>query len=165
MSEPFIAEIRIVAFDFAPRGWALCNGQVLAIAQNQALFSLLGTTYGGNGQTTFALPDLRGRTPAHFGSGVTLGQSAGTQTHTLTTEEAGGHTHGVIASSDRADRLSPVGNFWANGGETSYADSADTVMAAGLVSSAGGSQPHTNLAPYLTVSFIIALVGVFPSRN
>jgi microcystin-dependent protein len=165
MSEPFLGEIRIVAFNFAPRGWAMCNGQVLPINQNQALFSILGTTYGGNGTTTFALPDLRARSPVHVGAGVLLGQTAGEETHLLGTLEMATHTHPVSASSNQADQNSPVGNFWANAGETSYAATADTLMSADLVSSVGGSQPHQNMPPYLVLTVIIALQGVFPSRN
>jgi microcystin-dependent protein len=154
----------MVSFVFAPRGWALCSGQVLAIAQNQALFSLLGTTYGGNGQTTFALPDLRGRVPLHFGTG-TLGEAAGTETHTLLATELPTHTHTVVASSNAADSVSPAGAFWTNAGQTNFAGTANGTMAANSVQVVGGSQPHNNLSPYLTVNFIIALQGVFPSRN
>src|SRR3954454_23569417 len=128
MAEPFLAELRLMSFNFAPKGWAQCNGQFLPINQNQALFSLLGTTYGGNGQTTFALPDLRSRSPVHVGAGVGLGESAGVENLTLSTIELPTHTHTAVASSNTADQKSPVGNFWANGGETSYADIHDTAM-------------------------------------
>ena len=169
MSEPFIAQIMMFGGNFAPRGWALCNGQILPIAQNTALFSLLGVTFGGNGQTTFALPDLRGRVPVHPGQGpglsnVGLGQSAGQETVTLTQNEAPQHNHGVAASNGGATASRPAGSFLAAGG--SYATASDgTTMNPGMVGVAGGSQPHENRQPYLGVNFIIALEGIFPSRN
>jgi microcystin-dependent protein len=166
MSEPFLGEVRIVAFTFAPRGWAFCNGQVLPINQNQALFSLLGTTYGGNGTTTFALPDLQGRTPLHAGNGVALGQRGGEDSHALGVSEMPAHVHPAAASSNTADQVSPVGNYWAvSGAYTAYAGAPNEAMAPQAVGAAGGGQPHPNLSPYLTVNFVIALVGLFPSRS
>lgn len=170
MATPFIAEIRIFSFDFPPRNWAQCNGQLLPIAQNQALFSLLGTTYGGNGITTFALPDLRGRTPIHWGLGAglsnyDLGQVGGTETVTLNTNQTPVHTHAVTASSNTADVTSPANAFWADGGVAAYSGTPSSALAATALSTVGSSAPHENHAPYLTLNICIALAGVFPSRN
>jgi microcystin-dependent protein len=166
MSEPFIAEIRIVAFDFAPRGWALCNGQMLPINQNQALFSLLGTTYGGDGMTTFALPDLRGRSPAHPGTQITLGERGGEENHTLTSSEMPTHNHPAKGDTASASASSPTGNVWAASADNPFSSSApNTALNAASVGAAGGSQPHPNLQPYLAVNFVIALQGIYPSRN
>lgn len=166
MSDPFLSEIKMVSFNFPPKGWAFCNGQLLPINQNQALFSLLGTTYGGNGQTTFALPDLRGRTAVHFSDGIALGQSAGEETHTLTVAEMAGHTHPVQGNSSPANVATSVGNVWAQQGANPFSNSqANASMGQSTVTPIGGSQPHPNLQPYLVVSFVIALQGVFPSRN
>jgi len=170
MSEPFLSEIKIVSFNFPPKGWALCNGQLLPINQNQALFALLGTTYGGNGQTNFALPNLRGRLPIHMGNGHTLGEAAGSTAVTVNLQQLPTHTHVAVGVSDIADLQTPVGNFIAAVDtavfESIYADpSAFLSMAAGGVSSVGGSQPHNNMMPYLVLNFIIALQGIFPSRN
>lgn len=176
MSEPFIGEIRMVGFTYAPQGWALCDGQLLSIAQNSALFALLGTTYGGNGQTTFALPDFRGRVPLHPGQGpglspYVLGQSSGVETVTLTTNQMPAHSHTVAANSNPGEVESPSGYFPAaiadpNSGSplNAFASSANTAMNPAMVSAAGGNQPHTNLQPSLCVNFIIALEGIFPSR-
>ncbi len=166
MADPFLSEIRIFSFGFAPRGWALCNGQLLPINQNQALFSLLGTTYGGNGQTTFALPNLRGRVPMHEGNGLFLGQQAGAELHTLLASEMATHTHQVRASANSPSVTSPNGNFWAaNTGFSPYGVVADVSMSALAVGNVGGNQPHENRSPYLTLNFCIALQGIFPSRN
>ncbi len=166
MAEPYLAEIRIVSFNFAPKGWALCNGQLLPINQNQALFSLLGTTYGGDGRTTFALPNLQGRTPLHVGGGFVQGESAGEEAHILTSGEMPAHTHPAVASSNPADQSSPVNNYWAvSQSYTAYASSSNETMAPQAVSSVGGSQAHPNLSPYLVLNFVIALQGIFPSRN
>lgn len=167
MSEPFLAEIKIMAFSFAPKGWALCNGQILPINQNQALFSLLGTTYGGNGQTTFALPDLRGRTPVHTGPTVTLGQKAGEENHTVINSEMPAHNHPVSASSTQSDAPVPAGNLLGADTTSIYApaDANLVALVPGTISTAGGSQPHNNMQPYLTLNFCIALQGIFPSRN
>jgi microcystin-dependent protein len=142
----------------------LCNGQTLPINQNQALFALLGTTYGGNGQTTFALPDLRGRVPLHTGgSFTTLGERAGEEAHTLNALEAA-HSHAGIGNATTADQAAPTGHFWGNAGLSNYAAFANSSMAA-TVSTVGGGQSHENRSPYLTLNFVIALVGIFPSRN
>ena len=171
MSEPFIAEIVMFAGTFAPRGWAFCNGQLLAIAQNQALFLILGTTFGGNGQTTFALPDLRSRVPIHAGgqagpglSNVNLGEVGGSETVTLLQTQMPQHSHGVAASNGAAGASRPANNFLAAGG--AYASASDgTVMNPAMIGVSGGGQPHENRQPYLGVNFMIALEGIFPSRN
>jgi microcystin-dependent protein len=164
MADPFLSEIRIMSFNFAPRGWAFCNGQLLPINQNQALFSLLGTTYGGNGQTTFALPNLQGRVPIHFGSGHTLGEAAGEQAHTLIQAELPTHLHVLNGSATNADVVIPTGNVLAQSSQL-YGPAAQLTAldpsSNGLV---GGSQAHLNMQPFLTLNFCIALVGVFPSQ-
>lgn len=172
MAEPFLSEIRIFSFSFAPKGWALCNGQLLPINQNQALFSLLGTTYGGDGRVNFALPDLRGRVPFHVGNGHTLGERGGEESHTLTISEAPFHVHTLqgnnaqVGIDANATHGSPVGNFWANHGKTVYSTSdPDAVMSPAAVTNVGGSQPHENRSPYLVLNFCIALQGIFPSPN
>jgi len=166
MAEPFLGEIRIVSFNFAPKGWALCNGQLLPINQNQALFSLFGTTYGGDGRVNFALPDLRGRVPLHFGNGMTLGERSGQETDTLSVSEMPAHTHVWQASGANANNVSPTGNFLAKAGSNLYTDAAGfTPMNAGASTAAGGSQPHTNRQPYLVLNFCVALQGIFPSPN
>jgi microcystin-dependent protein len=164
MGTPYLAEIRIVSFNFAPKGWALCNGQLLPINQNQALFSLLGTTYGGDGRVNFALPNLQGRVPIHFGATLIQGESAGETTHTLNISEMPTHTNGPMASSNPADRSTPAGNLWASGDEDAYVSSPDTGMNPTLSLPAGESQPHENMPPYLILNFVIALQGIFPSR-
>ncbi|MGC3988448.1 MAG: tail fiber protein [Chthoniobacteraceae bacterium] len=165
MSTPYLAEIRITSFNFAPKGWALCNGQLLAISQNQALFALLGTTYGGNGVTTFGLPNLQGRTPVHFGNGITLGELGGEASHTLLVTEMPAHNHVPVGNSGAATLDDPTGQLWANGGFQNYATSSNTTMNAASIGNTGGSQPHNNLQPYLVLNFIIALQGIFPSQN
>jgi microcystin-dependent protein len=166
--DPFLGEIRLFAGNFAPNGWALCNGQIMSIAQNTALFSLLGTTYGGNGQTTFALPDLRGRVPVHAGQGpnlsnYSLGQQGGVESVTLTTNHMPAHTHTLNASSNDETTNRPTNAVPAKGGV--YDGTLNTTMNPGVVGNAGGSQPHENLPPHLTLNYIIALQGIFPSRN
>lgn len=165
MASPFIAEIRIMSFNFAPKGWALCNGQLLPINQNQALFALLGTTFGGNGQTNFALPNLQGRTPIHVGNSHTLGEAAGTISVTLTTGQMPTHNHFVAANSANGTTSTPTNNLLAsylNG----YAPVASTTtLAPDELTSTGGNQPHENRQPYLTLNFCIALQGIFPSQN
>lgn len=166
MSEPFLAEVKICGFAFPPKGWALCNGQILPINQNQALFSLLGTTYGGDGRVTFALPDLRARTPVHFGDGVQLGESGGAHAVTLTEAQLATHGH-LRATSNQATSITPVGNVLANAarrGVAAFADPANTAVMIGA-QSVGGGQPHTNDQPSLVLSFVIALQGIFPSRD
>jgi microcystin-dependent protein len=176
MAEPFLAEIRICSFSFAPKGWAQCNGQLLPINQNQALFSLLGTTYGGNGQTNFALPDLRGRMPAHSGTGhgetLGLGERGGEEAHSLSVAETAGHSHRLRASTEFTNNTVPGAGLTGakkRGGLNIYAaaGSAGVAMHAGSIapSSGGGSQPHNNLQPYLALNFVIALQGIFPSQT
>lgn len=164
MAEPFLSEIRIMSFVFAPRGWALCNGQLLPINQNQGLFSLLGTTFGGDGRVNFALPDLRGRTPIHVGSGHTLGERGGEQAHTLSIAEIPTHTHVLSGTSNNGTALVPNGNLLAKEPNFLY-HSPDSLVAtnAGSVANVGGSQAHLNMQPFLTLSFCIALQGIFPS--
>lgn len=173
MSQPFMGEIRLMAFTYAPRGWAMCNGQIMAISQNSALFSLLGTYYGGNGQTTFALPDFRGRLPVHQGQGNglaprTLGEISGQENVTLTTPQIPMHNHpfAVPATSEDATLKNPVGNAPASTGTSIYGPAAQGEGGAQSVTGvAGGSQAHNNMQPYLVVNFCIALEGIYPSRN
>jgi microcystin-dependent protein len=171
MSDPFLGELKLFPYNFAPRGWAFCNGQILSIAQNTALFSLLGTTYGGNGQTTFALPDLRGRVPISAGQGpglsnYSLGQVGGTETETLLIQQMPMHTHLVQASTGDATTSQPGGNVLAAVGGGAYAaPPTDATMAPNMIATSGGSQPHNNVSPYLTLNWCIALAGIFPSRN
>lgn len=172
MSEPFLSEIRIMSFNFPPRGWAQCNGQLLPINQNQALFSLLGTTYGGDGRVNFALPDLRGRVPFHMGGGYSLGQRGGEETHTLSTAEMPTHTHtltgnnAVVGAGATATVVSPLGSYWANTGKSIFSSSPpNSQMSPQTVSTVGGGQGHENREPYLTLNFCIALQGIFPSQN
>jgi microcystin-dependent protein len=167
MAEPFLSEIRIMSFNFAPKGWALCNGQLLPINQNQALFSLLGTTYGGDGRTTFALPDLRDRAPIHVGAGFVLGERGGEQAHTVASGELPAHTHTVNASSSDGNAVIPTSNVLASSLNQSYRapDQALTSLVSGTIANTGGSQPHENMQPYLVLTFCIALQGIFPSQN
>lgn len=173
MASPYIGEIKMFGFNFAPRGWAFTNGQLLAINQNQALFSLLGTTYGGNGQTSFALPDLRDRTPLHFGSSVfgnyPQGSIGGGANHTLLSAELPLHSHSVVSTTAAAPAaaIGPENALPAVAGHQPYRSGAvqSVQMKTGLVQNAGGGQPHSNLQPYLVVNFCIALTGIFPSRN
>jgi microcystin-dependent protein len=165
MAEPFLSEIRIMSFNFAPKGWALCDGQLLPINQNQALFSLLGTTFGGDGRVNFGLPDLRGRTPIHVGSGHTLGERGGEQAHTLSIAEIPTHTHRVMASSAAASDNIPSNTLvLAQSGFDAYRPPSNpAAMNPGTVANVGGSQAHLNMQPFLTLSFCIALQGIFPS--
>lgn len=178
MSEPFLAEVKIVGFTFAPRGWAFCDGQILPINQNQSLFSLLGTTYGGDGRTSFALPDLRGRTPVHEGGGtsghtVNLGQKLGEETHVLTTQEIPNHDHVAngAAAGETQNTSSPGGALLAqtSGGRrplVPYGPAGNLVTLAGAsVGQAGSNQGHENMQPFLALNFCIALLGIFPPRN
>lgn len=166
MSEPYIGEIRLFAGNFAPVNWAFCNGQILAISENEALFNLIGTTYGGDGQTTFALPNLQSRVPVHVGSGFVLAQTGGTETVTLTVNQMPAHTHPAQATSGAGTSNNPAGNAWANWPGSQFSDQGITAaMNAGAIGFAGGSQPHENLMPYLTINFIIALYGVFPTQS
>ncbi len=165
MANPFLSEIRLFSFGFPPKGWALCNGQLLPINQNQALFSLLGTTYGGDGRVNFALPDLQGRIPIHMGNGHTLGERGGEQAHTLSISELPAHNHLVNASTAAADASNPVGAVWADGAKSNFAGSSSAGMDPAAVLPTGGSQPHLNLPPFLTLNFCIALQGIFPSQT
>jgi microcystin-dependent protein len=172
VSEPFVGEIRMFGFNFPPQGWALCDGQLLSISQNAALFSLLGTTYGGDGESTFALPDLRSRVPVSQGQGDGLssyaeGQAGGTETVTLAAAQMPAHTHAVSASSSPAASERPAGRVLARSPDHSYIPEpdTDTVMNAKMIGAAGNSQPHDNIQPYLALNFCIALQGVFPARE
>jgi len=167
MASSFMGEIRLVAFNFAPQGWAQCNGQFLPINQNQALFSLLGTTYGGNGQTTFALPDFRARVPIHMGGGHTLGEKAGENAHTLSVSEIPTHTHVLSGSSNAGTALLPGNNLLAQSNNQFYQTNINslTAMHASCISPVGGSQAHENRQPYLALLFCISLQGIFPSQN
>jgi len=165
MSEPFLAEVRMVGFNFAPRGWAFCDGQILPINQNQSLYSLLGTTYGGDGRTSFALPDLRGRVPLHVGNGHSEGNKGGEETHTLDVAEMPSHDHIAQASSAQADTNIPINNILAQALNV-YADATTTTtLRTGSVTHTGGGHAHNNMQPSLAVNFCIALQGLFPSRN
>lgn len=175
--EPYIGEIKMFGGNFAPRGWALCNGQLLSIAQNTALFSILGVTYGGNGQTTFALPNLMGRVPMHWGQGAgltnrVLGETAGTETVTLLNSQMPAHNHLVSAATTSGNQPNPEGNYLGvttnpQEGTTfdTYTTTPNTTMNVATISASGGSQPHANMQPYQCVSFIIALEGIFPPRD
>jgi len=165
MATPFISEIKIISFNFAPQGWAFCNGQLLPINQNQALFSLLGTTYGGNGQTNFALPNLQGKVPVHNGMGIILGQTGGETAHTLIQSEMPTHNHIPAASSAAANVGTVTGNYWADGGKGIYSAQSPNASMIPNISNVGGSQPHNNMSPYLVLNFIIALQGIFPSQT
>lgn len=172
MSEPFLGEIKIIAWNFAPKGWAFCNGGLLPINQNQALFALLGTSFGGNGQTTFALPDFRGRAGIHQGQGFVIGQSGGQESHTVTQSEMPMHPHPASASSSQADQatlVTPPGNtpniLAAVQGNQYGPPASLTPLVTDTITNVGGSQPHENRQPLLVLNFIIALQGIFPSRN
>ena len=165
MAEPFLSEIRVMSFGFAPKGWAACNGQLLPINQNQALFSLLGTSFGGDGRVNFALPDLRGRAPIHTGNGHTLGERGGEQAHTLSIGELPQHLHGASDTSDNAAVDQPGGNLLASGGNQYAGPPPNTSIVASTVTNVGGSQAHPNMEPFLTLTFCIALQGIFPSPN
>lgn len=166
MSEPFLGEIRLFPISYVPRGWVACEGQILQINSNQALYALLGTTYGGNGQTTFALPDYRGRTPIHCSPSFPLGQAGGEENHVLTVNEMPQHTHQIQASSSEANEISPLNNVWATTTTNNYGQpGASQYMNTGSISVTGKSQAHPNMQPYLALRFCIATVGIFPSRN
>jgi microcystin-dependent protein len=166
MAEPFLSEIRIMSFNFAPKGWAQCNGQLLPINQNQPLFSLLGTTFGGDGRVNFALPDLRGKTPIHVGQGHTLGERGGETSHTLTLSEIPTHIHSVqVSTASSGGNDNPSNRFLGSANNLFHTPTSQTPMNPGTVANAGGSQAHLNMQPYLTLLFAIALQGIFPSPN
>ena len=165
MLDPFLGQLALVPYTFAPKGWALCNGQLLPINQNQALFSLLGTTYGGNGQTDFALPNLRGEVPIHMGNGHTLGEQAGSTSVTVNIQQLPTHLHPLNAVDVSGTLGNPAGNQLAQVSNAYTAPSQLTTMSPDSVTSVGGSQPHNNMMPYLVLNFIIALQGIFPSQN
>jgi len=164
MSEPFMGEIKIISWNFPPKGWSFCNGQLLPINQNQALFSILGTTYGGDGRQTFGLPNLQGRSPVHVGNGIALGERGGETAHTLNTSEIPAHNHVPVGSTTQAS-LSPAGNLWGTDPAKPFAASGSSPMNPAGILPTGGSQPHENMSPYLVLNFIIALQGIFPSPN
>ena len=166
MSQPFVGEIRMFAGNFAPVGWAFCNGAVLPISENETLFNLIGTTYGGDGQNTFALPDLQSRVPVHVGPGFALGQSGGAESVTLTTSQIPAHSHVPQGNSVGGNQSAPTGGLWAKSTLDQFNTIAPTqTMAASAVGSTGGSQPHDNMIPFLVINFIISLFGVFPSQS
>ena len=170
MSEPFVGEIRMVGFNFAPVGWALCDGQLLAISQNPTLFTLIGTTYGGDGQTTFALPNLQSRVPFHQGASsqgsIVIGQLAGTETVTLTTNQIPAHSHSLDANSGNGTEASPSGAVWAASTLGEYSTEANShTMDPSTIAPTGGGQPHDNMPPFLVINFIISLFGIFPSQS
>ena len=165
MAQPYVGEIRMFAGNFAPAGWMFCEGQLLPISENETLFNLIGTTYGGDGQSTFALPDLRGRIPLHFGNGFILAETGGAEEITLTVQQIAAHSHALLASSDTANSPNAQASVVARSGQiNTFINGAPSVnMSPQIVSSVGGSQPHTNFQPYLCVDFIISLFGIFPS--
>ncbi|MEK7833320.1 MAG: tail fiber protein [Acidobacteriota bacterium] len=164
MAQPYVGEIRMFAGNFAPAGWMFCEGQLLPISENETLFQLIGTTYGGDGQSTFALPDLRGRIPLHFGNGFILAETGGAEEITLTVSQIPAHTHPLLASSDPATGRAPLNSVMARAAADAYASEfTPQQLAPQSVSAVGGSQPHTNFQPYLCVDFIISLFGIFPS--
>jgi microcystin-dependent protein len=165
MSDPYLGEIKILSFGFPPRGWAACNGQLLPINQNQALFSILGTMYGGDGITTFALPNLQNRMPIHMGNGFNVGNQGGEANHQLTVNEMPAHNHPAVAqATTTSPGTSPANALWAAGATASFATPPNTSMSPTAVSNVGSNQPHENQAPYLVLNFVVALQGIFPSR-
>jgi microcystin-dependent protein len=167
MGEPYVGEIRMFAGNFAPAGWMFCEGQLLPISENETLFQLIGTTYGGDGQSTFALPDLRGRLPMHMGNGFILAETGGAESITLTTNQIPAHTHPLLcAASGGTPNSNPQGGYWGPSDQTQYSTGAGTVQMGNpaiTAGASGGSQPHTNFQPYLCIDFIISLFGFFPS--
>jgi microcystin-dependent protein len=165
MSEPFLGEIKIISWNFPPKGWTFCNGQLLPINQNQALFSILGTTYGGDGRVNFGLPNLQGRMPVHVGDGIVLGQVGGETSHTLNISELPAHNHVPVGTPVQAALTAATGNLWAMDGSNPFTPTPTTAMNQASLTPTGGNQPHENMSPYLVLNFIIALQGIFPSQN
>jgi microcystin-dependent protein len=165
MSQPYVGEIRMFAGNFAPAGWMFCSGQLLPISEYETLFNLIGTTYGGDGQSTFALPDLRGRLPVHQGSGLTLAETGGVEEVTLTVNQIPSHNHSVIATTNTNTAALPAGNFLAQGPDIYDQNKPGTATMAAAISGVGGNQPHSNFQPYLCVSFILSLYGTFPTPS
>ena len=167
MSSPFIGEIRMFGGNFAPAGWAFCNGALLPISENDALFNLIGTTYGGDGQSTFALPNLQSRVPVHVGPGFVQAQAAGVESVTVTINQIPVHTHVAQANSSAGTQTSPSGGVWADSslGQFDNTNPPDSTMAAGALGTTGGSQPHDNMVPFLAINFILSLFGIFPSQT
>jgi len=165
MSNPYIGEIRMFCGNFAPNGWLLCQGQLVSISDYDTLFNLIGTTYGGDGQDTFALPNLASRLPMHQGSGFPLGAMGGAETVTLTTQQLPVHTHSANASSGSGNQTSPNAQVWADWGSPGYAPTPDTAMNPAALTPAGGNQPHDNMPPYLAINFIISMYGIYPSPS
>jgi microcystin-dependent protein len=165
MSEPFLGEIKIISWNFPPKGWTFCNGQLLPINQNQALFSILGTTYGGDGRTTFGLPNLQGRSPVHVGNGIVLGEMGGETSHTLNISELAAHNHVPVATPGLPTLPDPTGSLWSQNQNNGYSTTINAAMNPASILPTGGNQPHENMSPYLVLNFIIALQGIFPSQN
>jgi microcystin-dependent protein len=165
MATPFLGEIKIVSFNFPPKGWAFCNGQLLPINQNQALFSILGTTYGGDGRVNFALPNLQGRMPVHVGDGISLGELGGETAHTLNISELPAHAHTPVGSTNPPSAGDATNNLWSTFANNQYNSQPGTAMSPACIQPTGGSQPHDNMSPYLVLNFVIALQGIFPSQN
>jgi microcystin-dependent protein len=165
MSEPFLGEIKIISWNFPPKGWTFCNGQLLPINQNQALFSILGTTYGGDGRVNFGLPNLQGRMPVHVGDGIVLGEQGGETAHTVNISELPAHNHVPVGSGNAPSAASAAGNLWSTFATNLFNSTFDSAMSPQCITATGGSQPHENMSPYLVLNFIIALQGIFPSQN
>ncbi|MGD0046440.1 MAG: tail fiber protein [Bryobacteraceae bacterium] len=165
MSEPFLSEIKIMSFNFPPKGWAFCDGQLMAINQNQALFALVGTTYGGDGQVNFRLPNLQGLVPVHFGGALVLGEMGGEQAHTLIISEVPAHAHTPVGTTTAASSATPANNLWCSNPANPFNATAGTPMTAASIGATGGSQPHLNMSPFLVLNFCIALQGIFPSQD
>jgi microcystin-dependent protein len=165
MSEPFLGEIKIISWNFPPKGWTFCNGQLLPINQNQALFSILGTTYGGDGRVNFGLPNLQGRMPVHVGTGISLGELGGETAHTLNISELAAHNHVPLGANTAATAPGPAGDLWATNPNNGYAGAGNASMNPACILAVGGNQAHENMSPYLVLNYIIALQGIFPSQN